>query len=213
MATDAQNIEQTQRETWYRLLNWTMYVELAKAHFQDVVRQRQKEGYFESLYVSHDENERQIQLFAGAHPVGRPQTVWDSRGRIKSQRLYVEKGAALVMSQSIRGDVAVVLYPYQSEKHRRREEFIVWGVFDNPAHITIARLHRMTRDFFIYIRCSSLYFTPSFLDNLRINWLLLRSRRYDEQGVWRFILSHPALVAVGLLGSIASIWGLVLALR
>jgi hypothetical protein len=213
MASDADNIEQTQRQLRYRLLNWTVHVDLAKAHFQDVVRQKAGENYFEALYVSYEESECQIQLFAGAHPVGRPQTVWDSRVRIKSQRLYVEKGAALVISQSIRGEVAVVLYPYQSERHRRREESIVWGVFDDPAEITTARLQKMTKDFFTYIRCSSLHFTPSFSDNFRVDWLLLRSRRYDEQGVWRFILTHPLLLAVGILGSIASIWGLVLVFK
>jgi len=213
MASDTDNIEKTGRQTWYRLLNWTVHVELAKAHFQDVVRQKANENYFEALYVNHDDGERQIQLFAGAHPVGRPQTVWDSRGRIKSQRLYVEKGAALVMSQSIRGEVAVILYPYQSERHRRREDFLVWGVFDDPAEITTSRLQRMTKDFFTYVRTSSLYFTPSVSDNLRIEWLLFLSRRYDEQGVWRFIFTHPLLLAVGILGSIASIWGLILAFK
>ncbi|HYD58482.1 MAG TPA: hypothetical protein VEB41_16370 [Burkholderiales bacterium] len=213
MAGDAHNIEQTQLHTWYRLLNWTVHAELAKAHFQDVVHEKAAENYFEALYVSHDENERQIQLFAGAHPVGRPETVWDASGRIKSQRLYVEKGAALVLSQSIRGEVAVILYPYQSEKHRRREEYLVWSVFQDPAEITAARLQKMTRDFFTYIRCSSLRFTPSFSDNLRINCLLLRSRRYDDQGVWRFVLSQPLLLTLGILGSLASIWGLILALR
>lgn len=70
----------------------------------------------------------------------------------------------------------------------------------------------MTRDFFTYIRVSSLRFTPSFSDNFRITWLLLRSHRYDEQGALKLIFTHPSFLAVGLLGSLASIWSLAQAL-
>lgn len=206
------NIEETRRRIWYRQLNWTVHADIARRHFEAVARKAENDRYFELLYVTQDKGERQLQLFAGAHPVGTVPTVWHQHGGLKRQRPYVEKGAALVMSQSIRGEVAVFLYPYESEEHSRKEKLIVWGVFDDPAKITDARLRRMTRDFFTYIRVSSLHFTPSFSDSFRINWLLLRSHRYDEQGVLKLIVTHPLLLAVGLLGSLASIWGLAQAL-
>lgn len=212
MWNNAQNIEETRRRIRYRLLNWTVHAELAKKYFEEVARKRREDGYFEALYVTQDSNERYLQFFAGQHPVGMPQTTWDKCGRLV-RRLHVEHGAALLMSQSIRGEVAVFLFPYKSAKHGRRENFIVWQVFDDPAEITKMALRRMTRDFFTYIRVSSTHFTPSPVDRLRISWLLLLSHRYDEAGLLRFILSGPVVLAVSLLGSLASILGLAYALR
>lgn len=208
MTGDARNIEETQRRIWYRQLNWTVHADIARRHFETVAREALNDKYFEFLYVTQDKGERQLQLFAGAHPVGTVRTIWDGQGGLRRERPYVEKGAALAMSQSIRGEVAVFLYPYESEKHGRKEKLIVWGVFDDPAKLTDARLRRMTKDFFTYVRVSSVHFTASFSDNLRINWLVLRSHRYDEQGLLKLILSHPMLLALGLLGSLASIWSL-----
>ncbi len=99
MANDARNIQETRRRVWYRQLNWTVHADIARQHFEAVARKAENDGYFELLYVTQDKDERQLQLFAGAHPVGTVPAIWDHHGGLKRERAYVEKGAALVMSQ------------------------------------------------------------------------------------------------------------------
>ncbi len=126
-----------------------------------------------------------------------------------SQRLIAEGGAELVISLSVTGEVAVLLYPFKSERHDRKEKLLVWAMYSDPTEITRPRLKRMTVDFFTYMRASSVFLTPSLSDKLRIQWLALKSRCYDQQGLLRYVLNHPLVSIVGVIGAIAGIIGLI----
>lgn len=209
MADDDANIRETHEARRYKRLNWGVHVGQIEAYFQTVGEKARNDRYFEALYVSRDDANRQIQLFAGAHPVGAADPVWDAHGRLRQGRLYVERGAALVISQSIQGDVAVILYPYVSDQHRRKEDHIIWCVLDNPSHIAERALRRMVKDFFVYIKVSSLMFTPSSFEEMRINLLLFRGQRYvDGTSMAKLLFSHWFWIVLGAVGSVASIYSL-----
>jgi hypothetical protein len=123
--------------------------------------------------------------------------------------LQTEHGAALVISQSMLGEAAVILYPYSSEKIRQAQDYIIWSVFADPTQITETVLKKITRDFFRYIRVSSALFTESGLDRLRIRNLEFRGRKYVGGGGFaKLVFSHWSWVILGAIGSAASIYSL-----
>lgn len=128
---------------------------------------------------------------------------WDSRS------IHTEHGAALVLSQSTLGDVAVILYAYSSERLSRIQPHIIWAIFSDPTQITDAVLNSATRDFFRYVRVSSALFSESSLDRLRIQYLEFRSKKYTGGGgIAKLVFSHWSWVFLGAVGSVASIYSL-----
>jgi hypothetical protein len=210
---DPKNLELTRQQLWYRRLNWTIHSEIAFEYFQKVVREAKEAGYFETLYASPANSGSAVRLFAGSHPVESMPAGLGSDGRPTSQRLISEGGAELVISLSVTGEVAVLLYPFISERHARREKQLVWAIYSDPTEITRQRLKRMTDDFFTYMRASSVFLTPSVSDKLRVRWLALRSRRYDGEGLVRHIFNNPWISIIGFMGAIAGIIGLFLTIK
>lgn len=197
------------RVRWYKSLNWNVQREKIESHFENVVKRAQSERFFEILFVDRDDEHRTVQLHAGKHPVGNTQTTRDHFGRVTGWRLDVEQGAALVISQSALGDVAVILYPYQSENLRRLEPYIIWAVFKDPTHVTESVLRAAVADFLTYVRVSSALFNESPMDRLRIRYLELRSKKYaGGHGAAQVVLSRWFLGGLGAAGSVASIYSL-----
>lgn len=191
MQIDNEQNDVAARYRWYKMLNWKVHVEKIERHFGTVCEQAKNAGFFENLYVSRNDEHRQIQLFAGKHPIGISEVTRDALGREISQKFHTEHGAALVLSQSALGDVAVILYPYTSEKLARIQPHIIWAIFSDPTQITSAVLRSATRDFFRYIRVSSALFSESALDRLRIQYLEFRSKKYTGGGgIAKLVFSH-----------------------
>lgn len=207
MQIDNEQNDTAARIRWYKMLNWKVHVEKIEKHFGAVCEQAKKANFFENLYVSRNDEHRQIQLFAGQHPIGSSEVTRDALGREIGFRLHNEHGAALVLSQSTLGDVAVILYPYSSEKMSRIQPHIIWAVFSDPTKITDSVLNSATRDFFRYLRVSSALFSESLADRLHIQYLELRSKRYTGGGgITKLVFSHWAWVFLGAIGSVASIY-------
>jgi len=207
MQIDNRENDTRARNRWYKMLNWTVHVEKIEKHFEMVCEQAKTSNFFENLYVSRNDEARQIQLFSGQHPIGTCDVTRDAFGREVSRRLHVEHGAALVLSQSTHGEVAVILYPYESEKLRRVNPYIIWAVFSDPTKVTDNVLNCVTRDFFRYMRVSSTLFSESVFDRLRIQYLEFRSKKYTGGGsAAKLIFSHWLWVALGAVGSVASIY-------
>lgn len=207
MHIDNEQNDVAARNRRYKMLNWTVHVEKIEKHFGSVCEEAKKAAFFESLYVSHNDDHRQIQLFAGQHPIGSSEVTRDASGRKTGHKLHTEHGAALVLSQSTLGDVAVILYPYASEKFYRIQPHIIWSVFPDPTKITNSVLNSAIRDFFCYLRVSSALFSESLTDRLRIQYLELRSKRYTGVGsVTKLVFSHWSWVFLGAVGSVASIY-------
>lgn len=199
------------RARWYKSLNWNVQVEKIERHFMGVAERAKQENFFEELFVDRDDEQNTVQLHAGKHPIGNKETLRDGFGRAKGWRIDVEEGAALVISQSALGDVAVILYPYHSEKARRIEPHIIWTVFKNPTDVTQAVLRAAVADFLTYVRVSSALFNESATDRLRIRYLEFRSRKYKGGGgggVATVVFSHWFWVFLGGAGSVASIYSL-----
>lgn len=197
------------RARWYKSLNWNVQVEKIERHFEEVVTKAKNEQFFETLFVDRDDEHRTVQLHAGKHPIGSAQTIRDGLGRATGWRIDVEQGAALVVSQSTLGDVAIILYPYQSEGARRIEPHIIWAIFKDPAHVTEPVLRRAVADFLTYVRVSSTLFNESPMDRMRIRYLEFRGKKYNGgTGVAQIFFSRWFLGALGAAGSFASIYSL-----
>jgi hypothetical protein len=194
---------------WHKLINWNVHRDLVEKHLLATRDWAKNGGFFEALYVSQDRDARQIQLFAGVHPIGSVEVTRDAFGRPTRQKLHSEHGAALVFSQSTVGSVAVILYPYESEKLKQNTKHIIWGVFDDPRELTDAVIRRAVKDFLIYLRVTSALFNESTLDNLRIRYIEFRGARYSPgPHVAKFFLGKWFVGAMGIAGSFASIYSL-----
>ena len=206
MDIDQQRNTSAARNRSYKLLNWRLQVPRIERYFKTVSNEAKEKGFFERLYVMRNDDNRLIKLFAGQHSIARARTSADASEKLGGTRLIAEHGAELVLSQSVVGEVAVVLYPYTSERHCRTHPKIVWRVFSDPTHVTESVLNSVTRDFFRYIRVSSALFSESRLDRLRIRYLELRGRKYtDGENLMQFVFSHWTWL-LGSIGSIATIY-------
>ena len=193
----------------YKLINWHIHVKKIEQYFEKVIEQAKKDKFFESLYISESKEERQIQLFSGKHPIGTSEVKIDAFGNETSRKLHTEHGASLVITQSVTGEVTVILYPYSSEKATRIVSHIIWSVFEDPTKLTDSVIKSMVNDFFIYLRVSSVLFTESKFDRLRIYHLEQRSSKYTGgKSVLSWLFSHWFWVFFGFVGSIASIYSI-----
>ncbi|ETO42513.1 hypothetical protein [Morganella sp. EGD-HP17] len=190
---------------FYKIINWNIHVKLFRLYFKNICEQAKKDGFFEALYVSQDDNNRQIQLFSGQHPI-RTHT---KTHNTPSQKINIEHGAALVLSQSDLGDVAIILYPYTSENLTRIQPNIIWSIYSDPTKITDSVLKAATQDFFRYIRVSSAIFSESKLDQYRIQYLELKSKKYTEnKSLAKFIYSDWLWKLLGGISSIITIYAI-----
>jgi len=78
------------RDRWYNLLNWTVHVEKVEKHFKSVCEKANKTLSSEHSYVMRSDSYRQIQLFAGQHPIGSSQVICDAFNRETNHRLQFQ---------------------------------------------------------------------------------------------------------------------------
>lgn len=198
--------EQSQLRRWYKEINWGVHRKLAQEFFQKVIIQAEQAGFFERLFVSVNDHGRQIQLAAGSHPAGPLEQTYDSIGNRTGQRFPTEGGAALVISQGADGSVGIFLYPFKSEKMARKIPHITWAFFTDPKKITERVLQNVIRDYFTYMHVTSVHFSESFLERLRIGYLELRGLKYSKGGgLMPFIVRHWLKEFIVLCGAVAGV--------
>lgn len=191
----------------FKEINWGVHRRLAEEVFEKKALQAKQEGFFEELYVSVNDEGRQIQLAAGNHPAGRAEPAYDQNGNRTGERIPTEGGAALVISQGADGSVSIFLYPFSSERMKMRISHITWAVFSDPTKLTESRLHDVIHDFFIYMRVSSVHSFESFYESFRIKYLELRGLKYsDGGGLLSFAVRHFKEV-IFIAGAIGSFYG------
>ncbi|WP_141213383.1 hypothetical protein [Janthinobacterium sp. PC23-8] len=196
-------------ERKYKFINWGIHVEKVEKYFQLVIIEAKNKGYTENFYISRNDEERQIQIFSGRRPMEFKQTNYNASNDAKKRELSYENGAAIVISQTELGEVAVILYPYSSEKRNRVQQYIIWKVFSDPTHITDSVLKSAVRDFFRYVHVSSAFLSESFVDKSRIRYLEFISKRYSaDNGMAKILFAHWIWIFIGSIGSIASIYGI-----
>ena len=82
---------------------------------------------------------------------------------------------------------------------------ITWAVFSDPTKLTPYVLHDVTRDFFIYMNVSSVHFSESRYERLRIKYLELKGLKYTSgDGLMPFVVRHLKEVII-LSGAIAGV--------
>lgn len=187
---------------------WPALATKVEEHFSQVAQKARDEKYPENLYVHRDDSERLIQLFSGVNQIDVTHKR-DQYGNKAGLQIHTEEGAALVVSQSTIGYPAIIMYPYKSEKMRRKNSHIIWKIFDSTVAITSRVLNAATKDFFTYMRVSSAVLAESQLDRLRIRYLEFRGKKFSgDGGVAKFFFSHWFWVALSAVGSVASIYSL-----
>lgn len=96
------------------------------------------------------------------------------------QRKIIEKGCALVFSQSPPGKVMVLLYPYKSEVHSRTETSIMLHAGLHPEKITKKLVKKYLDQTVRYARISSLNGMVRGL-SLRDRWALSKMKFMDQR--------------------------------
>ncbi|MBN3263031.1 hypothetical protein [Pectobacterium brasiliense] len=199
----------SQLRRWYKELNWSIHRALAKEFFDKVALQARQDDFLDYLYVSINANNSQIQIASGSHPAGPQEVIFDQNGKQISKRIPTEQGATLVISQGGDGSVTVSLYPFHSEKMERKVPHIIWAVFADPAELTESVLQDVTRDFFTYMKVSSVHFTESRCERLRIQFLELKGLRYAEGGgILPFVVKNWAKEVIVIAGAVAGVLAL-----
>jgi hypothetical protein len=169
----------------YKFINWNVVLKPAlQEKFEKVITAAEQAGYLERLYVRVEREHRTVTLFPGQHPVG--------ASLRKQGSTAAEHGAALVFSQAKTGNVAVLLYPYESEFMRQPEKLIVWRVFVGPNDVTQSVIDAAVADAFRYWRVSSVLDGGSRWDRWRIGMLRRRDR---YQSAEKAMTTRPSLVA------------------
>ena len=176
---------------------WRKLIAKLEERFRLEAQARLDAGYFDQLYVFSSVRARTAQLTLGNRSLGaNPQN---------PNQHIVEDGAALVVSKSLRGEVAVFLYPCVSSGMTLKEKYLVWEVYDSPAQFTSRKIERAITDFFLYIDVSSADLVPSKWAMRRIDAIRKRQHRYTEThekspaSVWRS-LSKPWAIVGGISG-------------
>jgi hypothetical protein len=169
--------------------------------FQILVKESKEQMLFENLHIFNSSGYSEysssmniIQLSWGQHPTGVVKTEMDQESNKKQKKIVVEKGGALVFSQDARGEVAVLIYPMVSDVYKRREENIISDKYSSPSDITNDKIMRAVNDFFAYSQFSSLFGSPSYLNWIRVQWLIFRDIRNREKNSIFFIKHGYELV-------------------
>ncbi len=197
---------QSQLERWYKEINWGVHRRLAEEIFNQEILRAEQDGFFEKLYVSVNDNNRQIQLASGTHPAGPREQRFDLNGNKTTTITPREKGAALVISQGGDGSVCIFLYPFGSERMHMKVPHITWAAFSDPTKLTSYVLRDVIRDFFIYMKVSSVHFSETTYERRRIKYLEIKGLRYSDNGGYLpFIVRHWLMQSMIIIGVLASV--------
>lgn len=152
------------RLRWYRQVSWDVVADRVERHFAAAARLSQTQSWFERLYVYRGDNHRTVQLFFGKHPVP------------SHDAIDVEGGASLVVSQSVLGEVIILFYPFETKAVQRIKSRVIWDILDGPEELSEGLLLKALDEFLTYSRVSSVLFSSSRWDRLRVSRLEHRSR-------------------------------------
>lgn len=170
----------------YRLVSWGIVADRVERHFSAASRSTRTSRWFEHLYVHRADDHRTVQLFFGQHPVS------------PFGSIDIERGATLVISQNAVGGVIVLFYPFETDMIQRTKGRVIWGFLDGPEDLSEGLLLRILDEFLTYSRVSSVLFTSSYWDAVRVSWLEHRSRLIEgSSGGMRLWGTTIATLVVG----------------
>lgn len=200
-----------------RRLNWSISV---KPRILDFCRKFADEancnGYPYRLFCnqgSTDINAETIQFGIGINYTGieKFERIHSENSITNKHTKVLEKGSALVFSQSPSGDILVLLYPYKSEVHQRTEEYIILHGGVEPDHLTNKLVLKALYKSLFYARLSSLNGIAngySLLDRaslFKMNFFDTRSRMKRRNNIldldsewWKIIITATATLIITL---------------
>lgn len=153
-----------------RRAQWSKLVARASAIMENVAEEAKSKNLFEHLYVLDSTTKSELsnklptlQLFFGQHPLG-----YDE---FSSNKLVVESGCTLTVSQLVSGQVVCTLYPFCSQLQTRREKYIIACIVSSPDKLGDRRLRRLVSCLMSYAQVSSVYGSPSITDWVCVYWL------------------------------------------
>ena len=82
-----------------------------------------------------------------------------------------EGNCSLTFSQSVRGDVICIMYPFKSQLHKRSEDYLILSRFHHPSWYNREDIIRFVQYFFSYSQVSSFIGNPDTIDIWRIRRL------------------------------------------
>ncbi|MBD8663040.1 hypothetical protein IFT59_07210 [Rhizobium sp. CFBP 8752] len=117
--------------------------------------------------------------------------------------MIIEKGATLLYSLGIRGEVATMLYGANSDSAKMQEKLIYLRIGHFSAHQLRSKMHRDIRDLVAYAYCSSVDTEPTFGERVRV-WFIRRfcPRYVDDKFTtaegydWVFSTTRAAMMAI-----------------
>jgi hypothetical protein len=197
------NIQETAKNRRYSLINWGVHADEIKCWLEDEAASSVNQ-YFGKPFVLRSDELNHIQLSSGAHAIRH--TSWDKGGHVVPG-VASEHGAALVVTQHPDlATIAIILFPLQSDVLRPRDTQIVWGTFRNPIEITRNIIKQSVSDYRTWCRVTTATMTPSLMDRARINWLLLKSRKYTEgKGLFELFVTSWPVAAISLLFAVVAV--------
>ncbi|HAS8286795.1 hypothetical protein QX213_21965 [Vibrio vulnificus] len=203
--------KESQHKRFIKRLNWSVQKDRVLRVFERLAYDSKQGSFIDRLYVSENKELRQIQLHSGQHPVG---LCIEKNNQYSLQpdqklRLDVESGAAIVLSQGASGEVVVLLYSFVSEQSKPHVESLVWSVLSSPDDLTNHLIKKIVQDFFALSRHTSVLYTETLWDRLRINYLSFKGKFYvPKKKLTNTLLNHWVVLLIGLVGSICSIVGI-----
>ncbi|EGQ8221440.1 hypothetical protein GUM57_24650 [Vibrio parahaemolyticus] len=184
-----------------RRLNWRLVVqEKVENYLNSISKQAKLQGYPFNLYCyvnDETDNEYTVQLTSSKNKTGVIERI--DTPECKGGTCEIEKGSALVVSFNSTGRVAIIIYPYKSERYSLKEDNIILYQNISPDEISNKLLKKCISKYFMYIRYSSVHgsYCCSFLDHLRVQWMniidirnrhKLLSSFYSISGEWLKII-------------------------
>lgn len=175
---------------FYRRVSWYIVAERLCRRFQQAADEARIELPWEHLYVQHDAQSRSVSMWFGQHPLP---------GVVNGD---LEIGASMVVSQDLRGGVAVLFFPCESLNLQQNKPKVIWGYFDGPELLTESSTRKMVRDFMRYGRATSGLMALSSADRLVLEMLEERSLGLESKTTLAGL--HTWATGALVLGSLAT---------
>ncbi|MFA1560561.1 hypothetical protein [Aliivibrio fischeri] len=156
-------LERGRFEIARRRLNWSMFVKAnVLTQCKEFANIENEKGYPYHLFCesgSKDINAETIQFGMGMNYTGIVKVdskINETGVVVETQNHIFEKNCSLVFSQGPSGLIMVLLYPYKSEVHSRKEDYIILYNGLVPEELTKNKVDKIINKFLFYARISSL---------------------------------------------------------
>jgi len=188
--------------------DWSSFSEKAKDFFQKIIDEFEKDQFFDKLYIDEGvlpfverKNQNTISLRFGSHPTGISSIEYYPDSKLKSAKATIERGGALLYSQSINGQVVCIIYGSKSELIKPKDDYFVFKRYKQPNKISEEELIKATKVFFWYARITSFITRFSIWDTYKLDFYKIRS--FTTNLGWNTIF--------GVIGAIATVIGAIAA--